>query len=74
MKFEAKVNVVEGHFSHHCSVAGKKQRCGKKPVFMVFNYDGESKLSRLDSSCCEKHLARAVRIAWAENRKKLAKK
>lgn len=64
---ERMVNVVPGAFSTMCHVHGKRQRCGRKPKFMVFNGDGLPKSSRLDSSCCEKHLARAVKLAHQEN-------
>jgi hypothetical protein len=67
---ETMVNVVPGHFLPTCRVQGKKMRCNRKPKFMVFNYDGRPKSSRLDSNCCEKHLPKAVKLAYEENQKK----
>jgi len=61
------VNVQPGSWGKVCYVHGKKQRCGKKPKFMVFNLDGQPKSSRLDSACCEDHLPRAVKLAFEEN-------
>jgi len=67
VKRELMVNVVPDAFGEHCHVRGKKQRCGNSPKYMVFNYDGIPKMSRLDSRCCEKHLPRAIRLAYEEN-------
>jgi hypothetical protein len=71
-KKEWMVNVVPNVTSGHktCTVRGKKQRCGKKPKYMVFNLDGVPKTSRFDSACCEKHLPRAIKLAYAENQEK----
>ena len=65
------VSVALGTFTKHCMVQGKKQRCHNKPKFMVFNLDGKHQLSRLDSSCCDKHLPRAVRVADKANQERM---
>ena len=53
----------------HCSVQGKQQRqCHHRPAFMVFNGDGATLMSRLDSCCCANHLPRAIKLAWKDNR------
>ena len=61
------INVQPGSYGRNCRVNGRIQKCKSKPVFMVFVYDGEPKMSRLDSCCCAKHLPHAVRMAKKEN-------
>lgn len=61
--------IKAGSWGKHCRIAGNKQRCGRKPTFIVFNLDGKPKSSRLDSVCCVDHLPRAVRVAFRENQK-----
>jgi len=63
-----KVTVIEGSWSpsSRCSI----KTCNSKAKFMVFNDDGEPKMSRLFSTCCGKHLPLTVRRAWAENRER----
>lgn len=61
-----KVSVIEGRWTptSKCDV----KSCKSIAKFMVFNDDGESKMSRLFFCCCPKHLALAVRKAWIDNR------
>ncbi len=66
-KTNFKINVLPGSGAKKCKIHGKKIRCKSRPVFMVFNEDGENKLSRLNSFCCAKHLPLAVKKAHEEN-------
>jgi hypothetical protein len=61
-----KVNVLEGNFSGKsiCDV----KTCKSISKFMVFNDDGNTKMSRLCFCSCSKHLSVAIRKAWKENR------
>ena len=66
-----RVNVTEGSFSPKsiCDI----KTCNSRAKFMIFNDDGSTSLSRLESCCCGKHLSIAVRRAWKDNvaRKKI---
>ena len=63
------INCIPMKGWNKCSIQGKNVRsCKSKPVFCVFTGDGKMKMSRLDSTCCAKHLPLAVRRAVLEER------
>ena len=69
-KVEEMINVQPGTFGKQCGILGKHIDCSRAPKFMIFGYDGKSKLSRLEGNVCAIHLPLAVRRVKAQQRKK----